>query len=68
MKTYSTFPLVALSLIVGQFIAVGMTLAILSETLLGVGGGMIIVAIVIAIGSDKIYRNCRIVEVDDAST
>lgn len=63
MKSYSTFPLVALSLIAGMLLAEGMTLAIFKETLFGAGGGMIAVAIAIALGSDRIYRNCRLVEV-----
>lgn len=65
MKTYSTFPLVALSLMAGILLAEGMTLAIFKETLLGVGGVMIGAGIALALGVDRIYRNCRIVEVDD---
>lgn len=39
----------------------------INETLFGVGGSMIAVAIAIALGCDRLYRNCRLVEVDEPS-
>lgn len=66
MKTYSTFPLVSLSIMVGMFLAAGITLAIYKETILGVGGSMVVAAFAIALVADRIYGRCRIVEIEES--